>query len=165
MSDLPDDQLALDCGAGGRTMTRVVALEIVPHPHNDVQASGLDLPFRDGAFKLALSQAVIEHVTEPQRYVDEIFRVLQPGGLFYAEVAFMQPVHQAPHHYFNVTPYGMQHLCRAFEILEFGTVGLFQETIDWLYRSVNLRSPKRDRREPRDTWHAASGITLLGRKP
>jgi SAM-dependent methyltransferase len=41
------------------------------------------LPFGDGAFGAVLSCGVLEHVQDPDGSVDEIRRVLQPGGTFY----------------------------------------------------------------------------------
>jgi SAM-dependent methyltransferase len=39
------------------------------------------LPFCDDAFDLIESMDVIEHVSDPQRYLDELARVLAPGGV------------------------------------------------------------------------------------
>ncbi len=46
-------------------------------------ADGMALPFRDGAFDLVLSHAVIEHVADAPRYLRECARVLAPGGHMY----------------------------------------------------------------------------------
>lgn len=156
----------LDCGSGGRWLPDgVLGLDPVLWPDVTVAADGMAMPFPDNTFGLVLSQAVIEHVTRPEVYVDEVFRVLKPGGMFYAEVAFMQPVHMAPDHYFNVTPYGLSWLCRRFEIIDTGTVGYFEETIAWQCRTVEVEAPRV--REPPDHLRhlAASGVTIMARKP
>jgi SAM-dependent methyltransferase len=46
-------------------------------------ADGMALPFRDGAFDLVLSHAVIEHVSDAPLYLRECARVLAPGGRVY----------------------------------------------------------------------------------
>ena len=46
-------------------------------------ADGMALPFRDGAFDLVLSHAVIEHVADAPLYLRECARVLAPGGHMY----------------------------------------------------------------------------------
>ncbi len=46
-----------------------------------VQASGTALPFCDGAFDIAYSSNVLEHVPEPWAMADEMVRVVRPGGL------------------------------------------------------------------------------------
>lgn len=46
------------------------------------QASGAELPFADGTFGTVVSNCVLEHVVEIDRAIDEIGRVLRPGGYF-----------------------------------------------------------------------------------
>lgn len=132
--------LTLDCGSGGRPdfseTASVVLCEYVEHPLNTVRADALALPFRDDTFDLVLSQATLEHVTDPQQAVDEMTRVLRPGGRLYIEVAFMQPLHQDPWHYFNVTPHGLDHLCRGLDIIEKGAFGTLADQFDWMLREV-----------------------------
>lgn len=41
-------------------------------------------PLADGAVDLAVSDWVLEHVTDPERFVAELARVLRPGGAFVA---------------------------------------------------------------------------------
>jgi SAM-dependent methyltransferase len=45
-----------------------------------VQASGTALPFAGGAFDIAYSSNVLEHVPEPWAMADEMVRVVRPGG-------------------------------------------------------------------------------------
>lgn len=155
----------LDDGAGGRIAPGTISLEYEAYCGGTLLADGLALPFRDNVFDAILSQAVIEHVKEPQTYVDEVYRVLKPGGVFYVEVAFMQPIHYEPMHYFNVTPFGLDYLCRNFIKEDGGTIGTLRETIHWMCRVSNV-TPPRDIREPApaDRMAAACGIWLRGRK-
>ena len=46
-------------------------------------ADGMALPFRDDAFDVVLSHAVIEHVADAPLYLRECARVLAPGGHMY----------------------------------------------------------------------------------
>jgi SAM-dependent methyltransferase len=52
-----------------------------------LRADGMALPFRDGAFDLVLSHAVIEHVPDAPRYLRECRRVLGPRGHVYLSTA------------------------------------------------------------------------------
>ena len=171
------DARVLDVGSGGRVLPpQVTGLEYVPHPNNSVQADALALPFRDGWFDLVQCQAVLEHVTDPQLAVDEMTRVLRPGGWLYVEVAFMQPLHQAPHHYFNVTPFGLDHLCRHLTVVDRATLGTLEEQFDWIFREAGM-TPE-DRRivarytrrldasiKPRQRASVASGVSITAIKP
>jgi SAM-dependent methyltransferase len=47
------------------------------------QADGTSLPFAPGVFDGVLSHAVIEHVADADRYLNECARVLKPGGWMY----------------------------------------------------------------------------------
>ena len=47
---------------------------------NTMRASGLCLPFADGAFDVTYSSNVLEHVPDPEGMVAEMVRVTRPGG-------------------------------------------------------------------------------------
>jgi SAM-dependent methyltransferase len=80
----------------------------------DVQALGI----RDASFDVVLCTEVLEHVPDPQRAIDEMYRVLLPGGQLLLTTRFLFPIHDAPHDYFRFTKYGLRHLLRRFEITE-----------------------------------------------
>lgn len=160
------DGLALDCGSGGRWYeNRVISLDPVHTEWNHVTASGCALPFADETFTLVLSQAVLEHVDEPKDYISEIYRVLKPGGKLYLEVAFIQPIHMAPMHYRNYTPWGVKYECRQFEEIELGSLGWFSETIAWLCRESGVPAPPVREPKPDKMLNAASGVYFIGMKP
>ena len=46
------------------------------------KASATELPFRDGQYSRAWSQAVIYHVPDKRAVLSEIYRVLEKGGIF-----------------------------------------------------------------------------------
>ncbi len=54
--------------------------------------NGLKLPFKDHSFDLVTSLDVIEHVSEDEEYLKELYRVLAPGGyiiLFTPAIQFL----------------------------------------------------------------------------
>ena len=57
---------------------------IVRHPllTYRVKAIGGRLPFKDASFDLVTANMVVEHLLEPEKFLQDIFRVLQPGGRF-----------------------------------------------------------------------------------
>jgi SAM-dependent methyltransferase len=79
--------LALMAAAGPKTATGVdvdaATVEHVRQRHgvDARQADVRELPFEDDAFDLVVSFETIEHVPEPERALDELARVLAPGGL------------------------------------------------------------------------------------
>ncbi len=76
----------------------------------DAWGDVLALPFRDRAFDTALCNQVLEHVPEPQMAMDELARVLRPGGYLIVTAPHIWGLHEVPHDYFRFTPYGLRHL-------------------------------------------------------
>lgn len=144
----------------------MISLEYHHAGRADLLADGHDLPFGDNTFALILSQAVVEHVPRPHRYVDELIRTLRPGGLLWIEAAFMQPIHQQPHHYFNVTPFGLQYLCADLEVIDTALLGTYPEVVQWIAAEAGVPAPVRIPSPAPDRYfNVASGCALLGRKP
>ncbi len=56
-----------------------------------VAAIGEALPFADNSFDIVMSDNVIDHASRPFDVVDEIIRVLKPGGLLYFTVNVHHP--------------------------------------------------------------------------
>jgi ubiquinone/menaquinone biosynthesis C-methylase UbiE len=50
------------------------------------EADATRLPFPDGTFDYVYSHGVLHHIETPRRVVEEIFRVLKPGGRFNVHV-------------------------------------------------------------------------------
>lgn len=94
---------------------RRVALDLHPAAGLHLRGDAHALPFVDGAFDVVLCTEVLEHLTEPQRAIDEMFRVLGPGGELLLTTRFLFPIHDAPHDYFRFTKYGLRHLLRRFD--------------------------------------------------
>lgn len=49
---------------------------------NFVNASALDLPFKNSSFDIVIATEVLEHLTQPNVYIRESYRVLKNRGLF-----------------------------------------------------------------------------------
>lgn len=72
---------------------QLVETDVAIGPRTQVICDGHDLPFADASFDGVVAQAVLEHVVDPARCVEEIHRVLRPDGLVYSDIPFMQQVH------------------------------------------------------------------------
>jgi SAM-dependent methyltransferase len=68
------------------------------------------LPFRDGTFEATLNVVTLEHVREPARVVEELARILAPGGRVLIVAPHEWEEHQQPHDYFRYTRYGLRYL-------------------------------------------------------
>ena len=140
IDDVPDDEWVLDCGGGDRQFGRgrFINFEYMVNKNADVFGDIHKVPFASSSFSLIVSQAVFEHLAQPFHAAEAILDLLIPGGRAYVEVAFLQPVHAVPYHFFNMTDWGLKELFKDAEILDSGWFGPLSGTVDWLLRSVNL---------------------------
>ena len=74
----------------------------------DVFYDGTRLPFDDGSFDTVLSMQVLEHTPQPQALLDEMARVLAPGGLMIINAPFSFRLHEEPYDFFRYTPHGLR---------------------------------------------------------
>ena len=105
----------LDVGAGFRPVVHdnCAYLDVYPSLTSDIVITpGRSLPFKDHVLDGLACLSVLEHVEDPFRLVDEMARVLKPGGRVFIDWPFLQPVHGYPSHYYNATRMG---LARLFE--------------------------------------------------
>jgi SAM-dependent methyltransferase/uncharacterized protein YbaR (Trm112 family) len=86
----------------------------------NILADGHDLPFLSESFDAVVCQAVLEHVVDPWRCVQEMHRVLRPEGVIFVDLPFLWPVHMGAYDYTRFTLTGVRLLCRGFEELRAG---------------------------------------------
>jgi SAM-dependent methyltransferase len=92
-----------------------VNVDITPFPGVQIVADIERLPFADDTIAAIECDAVLEHVRGAERAVDELYRVLRPGGYLHIVVPFCHPYHAYPNDYRRWTIQGLQELTRAFE--------------------------------------------------
>jgi SAM-dependent methyltransferase len=68
---------------GADSPNAVVSLPFYPEIHAYISSEEVALPYEDSWFDAVLSCGVLEHVRDPDGSLDEIRRVLTPGGLMY----------------------------------------------------------------------------------
>ncbi len=121
------DDLILHIGAGGspERFPNCVEFEHKIFRHTDVVGDAHHLPFRDGVFDRVFALNVFEHLADPKRAAAEIFRVLKPGGSVAIHTAFLQSLHEEPHHYYNATEFGVREWFSDFEINAITVTGNF----------------------------------------
>lgn len=102
---------------------RFVETDVLAGPRTNLICDAHDIPFEDDTFDGAIIQAVLEHVADPYRCVEEIFHVLSESGLVYAETPFMQQVHMGKYDFTRFSHLGHRRLFRKFEEIASGAVG------------------------------------------
>lgn len=93
-----------------------------------------DIPFEDESFDGVIVQAVLEHVVDPYRCCEEIYRVLKKNGVVYADIPFMQQVHGGRYDFTRFTYLGQRRLFRKFEEIDSGATCGPGMALAWSYQ-------------------------------
>ena len=143
------DQLYLDIGCGFRNIVypNCLYLEVYPSRTADILVAPTCLyPIKSSSLDGIGCFAVLEHTRKPWLVVQEIQRMLKPGGRAFIDWPFLQPVHGFPSHFFNATREG---LCSLFEdsgfSIEYSGTGPHQTpayTVQWILREMLAQLPE-----------------------
>jgi len=94
------------------------------------------LPFRDNELPAILCKSVFEHLAEPHRAAEELYRVLQPGGKLLLYTHFIYPYHARVGvygDYFRYTEEGLRFLFRRFsQVVVRKQGGIFRAFINFI---------------------------------
>lgn len=100
-------------------------LDKVPDYHPDILGDVQQLPMSDESVEAIICIAVLEHVEEPQKAVQEIYRVLKPGGYCFIYVPFLYYYHPMKGYYddfYRFTYDGVKYMTRQFSRVEIQNV-------------------------------------------
>lgn len=89
----------------------------------------IDLP--DESVGSVISLDTLEHVEYPHRAMEEIHRVIKPGGLAVISSVMRFPIHDFPYDYWRFTPEAFRSILKPFESSFVGFAGeeLFPHTV------------------------------------
>lgn len=117
------DSVILNFGSGHESLferDNFINFDIFPHNNAHVAGDGHELPFLTDSIDVVWLCAVLEHIRQPFQVMQEVHRVLKPGGHVLISVPFIQEQHGFPHDYFRYTPNGMRSICHQFDEVESG---------------------------------------------
>jgi len=162
LTQLPAGALLLDAGAGECANKKYcghlhyVALDLARYDGTgeaglqagswdtsdiDIVSDIANIPARDGSFDAVLCSEVFEHVRDPVAALNELKRVVKPGGMLILTAPFCSMTHFAPDHHatgFNRYFYE-SHLQRSgFDIVELVENGNFFEFVAAHLRQADL---------------------------
>ena len=82
---------------------RMLFVNLPAEKRADVHADAANTPFKDGCFEVAICSETLEHVSDPQKVLREIHRLLRPGGITFICVPFLYRKHGDPFDYGRYT--------------------------------------------------------------
>lgn len=101
-----------------------IRLDIKPTPGiTDVVGDGVALPFQARQFDCIFASEVLEHISKPFLFAEELSRVLRPGGTIILTVPFMFHKHGDPYDYWRPTEQGMRELFKSFANVKVRSLG------------------------------------------
>jgi SAM-dependent methyltransferase len=136
----------LNIGSGSRRFGfKTFNLDIFFGEEIDVQCDLLSLPIKDEVIDAIVCTGVLEHVSDPIKAVEEIYKALKIGGKVFIETPFMQTIHASPKDFSRWTPEGLKMLMSAFDVEWIEVVAgpgsalawQFQETMAMLFSFNN----------------------------
>lgn len=137
VSALPDGCTLLDVGGNkidkrgqfdlSQYPLRVTYANLSRQKKPDVQADAAFLPLSESSFECVICAELLEHVSDPEHILQEIHRVLVPGGKLLMTVPFLYPIHADPYDYGRYTDFFWERALRAagFEPLVIKRQGTF----------------------------------------
>lgn len=90
-----------------------------------IVGDGCALELPDASYDTVLSIQVLEHVFEPIRMIEELYRVARPGATLVVMAPQTANIHHAPHHFQNLTRYWLEEAATRLgaEVLEYHAMG------------------------------------------
>jgi SAM-dependent methyltransferase len=131
--------LVIGGGVAGEGFSSILKSKGIELVETDISIAGRtkivcdahQLPFKESSFDAVIVQAVLEHVLDPYRCVDEIYRVLVSDGYIYAETPFIQQVHGGKYDFRRFTFRGHRRLFSKFHELNAGVTGGAAMSLSW----------------------------------
>ena len=123
-------------------------LDKVPDYHPDIIGDIHDLPFPDTSVDAIICSSVLEHVENPIKAVEEVYRVLKPTGYAFFYAPFLFYYHPMPGYYkdfYRFTYDGWEYLTRQFSSREispvYGPIATTLNLVPFMSKRVNWLRP------------------------
>lgn len=112
----------INLGSGTTNLgENITNVDVHPYKNVDVVADATNLPFESNSINMVISVSMLEHVPFPEKVIEEIKRILKPGGFIFIEMPFVFPFHGSPSDYTRFTIAGLKERFKEFKIIKSGT--------------------------------------------
>jgi SAM-dependent methyltransferase len=129
------DGVALNLGSGKDSYDGYTNIDLGRYPNVHIVSSLEKIPYKDSSVDLLVSNSVLEHIFDYKAVIDEIYRVLKPGGYLYLCVPSLCMRHH-DYDYHRWTMPGLLRLLNEFRIVEHGSCRGVAYAIDTLIEAL-----------------------------
>ena len=98
--------------------TKYMTLDIDKDSNPDICCDLHKVKWKSNYFDTVIATNVVEHLHTPQKALDEIYRILKPGGVCILSVPFIYPYHPGPKDYYRFSRDALNHLLKKFKEVE-----------------------------------------------
>jgi len=109
--------IVVDLGCGKKPFEALIAACASHYIGLDIQACEADvvaditkLPLATGSIDTVICFQVLDDIAESTMFLDEVYRVLQPGGVLLLSVNQTWRTHDHPHDYYRFTKFGLKYV-------------------------------------------------------
>jgi SAM-dependent methyltransferase len=123
LTTLSPNDVGLNIGAGfTRLHPQVKNLDIFEGEYIDIVGKAENIPLADESIALVITQEALEHIQDPFKAVEEMYRILRKGGFIYCQVPFIIGYHPGPTDFWRFTVEGIKEIFEKhnFECIEVG---------------------------------------------
>jgi len=125
--------IILNIGSGPFILEKnFINIDISSYNNVHIVADASRLPFKNNSVDAIVNIVILEHVPEPEKVVDEMYRVIKNGGVIYSHIPFMQGFHASPHDYKRWTSSGISQLHHNFIEIECGVGAGPTSSLVWI---------------------------------
>ncbi len=103
--------------------TRYLRLDIDDTTKPDIVSDVHEIKCKSGVIDTIIATEVLEHLYDPKKAVNEIYRILKPGGVCIASTRFIYPYHPVPKDYYRFTWDSLKYIFKDFNHLEIKSHG------------------------------------------
>ncbi len=144
--------ITLDIGAGKspyrnffKNCKKYIRLDKFDHGNKpDIIADATKIPLKNNSVDSVVCFQLLEHLPNPQKAIDEIYRILKPNGVCLLTTHMATVLHGEPYDYFRFTKYGLRDVLfnkfKKIEIKENG--GALLSIIQLIVWAINEKLPK-----------------------
>ncbi|PKL37675.1 MAG: hypothetical protein CVV44_15135 [Spirochaetae bacterium HGW-Spirochaetae-1] len=143
-----NDIVAINLGSGNSNISDNISnIDLFPYENVDLTCDMLNIPFSDNSVDCVITLAALEHVPHPEKAVQDMHRILKPGGMVCCYMPFIVGFHASPGDYTRLTTEGLKTLFENFDLIDMKvgggpTSGLLWILQEWLALVLSFGSKK-----------------------